>query len=209
MPCHSVLKWPDLYYCLLLCTSPQCSDMEVKLNMLKSGILDLVVSSCKSHEIYIVSTMHCLSIVYPNPNLIYSYMKKEPLISVQPTHFSSSHFFYFYWYTFSRKSRDWGCLFVMCVAACPPGKDAVTPQESERIHQTHQESIRQWRKRKRMVCYITFSMAFSYFFLFQAMPSLLVCFYLTFNPSFSQYRYLISTQFLNCSEQAARVPVLH
>lgn len=97
----------------------------------------------------------------------------------------------------------------MCVAACPPGKDAVTPQESERIHQTHQESIRQWRKRKRMVCYITFSMAFSYFFLFQAMPSLLVCFYLTFNPSFSQYRYLISTQFLNCSEQAARVPVLH
>ena len=27
-----------------------------------------VVSSCKSHEIYIVSSMHCLSIVYPNPN---------------------------------------------------------------------------------------------------------------------------------------------
>jgi len=29
-----------------------------------------VISSCKSHEIYIVSTMSCVSIVYPNPNLI-------------------------------------------------------------------------------------------------------------------------------------------
>ena len=27
-----------------------------------------VVSSCKSHKIYINSTLHCLSIVYPNPN---------------------------------------------------------------------------------------------------------------------------------------------
>ena len=28
----------------------------------------LVSTSFKTREIYIVSTMHCLSIVYPNPN---------------------------------------------------------------------------------------------------------------------------------------------
>ena len=31
------------------------------------------------------------------------------------------------------------------------GKDSVTPQESAKIKKDHQESVRQWRKRKRMV----------------------------------------------------------
>ena len=31
------------------------------------------------------------------------------------------------------------------------GRDAVTPEESARINKEHQDTIRQWRKRKRMV----------------------------------------------------------
>ena len=34
----------------------------------------------------------------------------------------------------------------------PIGAAAVTPDESEAIHKCHNESVRQWRKRKRMVC---------------------------------------------------------
>ena len=31
------------------------------------------------------------------------------------------------------------------------GKDAVTPEESARINKEHQDTVKQWRKRKRMV----------------------------------------------------------
>ena len=111
--------------------------------MLKSGILDLVVSSCKSHEIYIVSTMHCLSIVYPNPNLIYSYMKKEPLISVQPTHFSSSHFFLFLLVYFQQKKS--GLRLPLCyVCGCMSTRQRCSdtsgvrkdPSDTPRVYQT-------------------------------------------------------------------------
>lgn len=55
-----------------------------------------------------------------------------------------------YWYY---KQPYYVCQsFTRCVCPTCSGAGAVTPEESEQLHKCHSESVKQWRKRKRMVC---------------------------------------------------------